>query len=81
MLITVPTTKLYVPIFCPDLIRNDKFCQDDCFSGYLQLNGEDKCTTVLRKQSSNVVILLFGVRGVNLPLTVKFVGLRLPAQG
>ena len=79
--ITVATTKFSLPIFCPDLIRNDKLGQENCFSGYLQLNGEDKCTTVLRKQSSNLVILFFGVRGVNPPLTVKFLGPRLPAQG
>ena len=75
------TTKISVPIFCPDVIRTDKFGQDDCFSGYLQLNGEEKCTAVLRKQNSNLVILSFGVRGVNPPLTVKFLGPRLPAQG
>ena len=75
------TTKISVPIFCPDLIRTDKFCQDDCFSGYLQLNGEEKCTAVLRKQNSNLVILLFGVRGVNQPPAVKFWGPRLPPQG
>ena len=79
--ITVATTKFSLPIFCPDLIRNDKLGQENCFCGYLQLNGEDKCTTVLRKQSSNLVILFFGVRGVNPPLTVKFLGPRLPAQG
>ena len=78
--ITVATTKFSVPIFCPDLIRNDKLGQENCFSGYLQLNGADNCTTVLRKQSSNLFILLFGVKGVTPPLTVKFLGPRLPAQ-
>ena len=74
------TTKFSVPIFCPDLIRHPKLGQDDCFGGYHQLNCEDKYSAALRKQNSNLVILLFGVRGVNQPPAVKFLGPRLPPQ-
>ena len=63
--------KFPLPIFCPNLIGSNKFGQDDCFSGYLQLNGEEKCTAVLRKQNSNLVFLFFGVRRVPAQSGVK----------
>ena len=59
MFITVATTKFSVPIFCPDLIRNDKLGQDDCFSGYLQLNVK---INVLHCLGSKIKTFLFYCR-------------------